>query len=105
MKHNVFTVHDSKAQAYLPPFYLPEIGMAIRVFSDCVNSADHQFGKHPSDYTLFDLGVFNDNTGLMVLFPSPSKLMNGVEAIRAPLVSVDAPPVDQLDFVKENESA
>ena len=56
MKHNIFSVYDEKAQAFLPPFFLPEVGMATRIFGDCVNSDEHQFGKHPTDYTLFHLG-------------------------------------------------
>lgn len=62
MKHNVFSIYDSKANAYLPPFFLPTVAMAVRAFSDCVNSDDHQFGKHPSDFTLWHLGTWDDAT-------------------------------------------
>ena len=63
MIHCIFSVYDAKAEAYLPPFILPKTEMAQRVFSDCVNSEDHQFGRHPADYTLFHLGTFDDITG------------------------------------------
>lgn len=63
MKYNMFSIYDEKAKAYLPPFILPEIGMAIRTFSDCINSRDHQFSKHPQDYTLFKIANFNDDNG------------------------------------------
>ncbi len=65
MKHLIFTVYDEKAKAFLTPFFLPEKGMAVRVFTDCVNSDDHQFGKHPSDYTLFCLGEWIDHDGVI----------------------------------------
>ena len=58
MKYHMFSVYDEKARAYLPPFILPEIGMATRTFGDCINSEQHQFGKHPSDYTLFKIADF-----------------------------------------------
>ncbi len=80
MKHKIFCVYDSAADAYLPPFFMPESGQAIRVFGDCVNSADHQFGKHPSDYTLFFLGGFDDRSAWIDLESAPVKLINGVEA-------------------------
>lgn len=78
MKHEIFTVYDQKAKAYLPPFILPEIGMAVRVFKDCVNSDKHQFSKHPEDYTLFNLGQFDDSNGLIETM-NPQTIHNGVE--------------------------
>lgn len=80
MKHTIHAVYDEKAKAYLPPFFLPNEAMAIRVFSDCVNSDDHQFGKHPSDYTLFSFGYFDIDTGEFEL-ADPRKTRNGVEVL------------------------
>jgi len=77
MMQKIFAIYDEKAKAYLPPFFLPQRGMAIRTFSDCVNSPDHQFGAHPHDYTLFSLGEFNDSDAEILL---DRKLIgNGVE--------------------------
>ncbi len=58
----MFTVYDTKAETFMPPFFVPSKGLAIRAFEDCVNSDDHHFGKHPADYTLFYLGSFNTDT-------------------------------------------
>lgn len=63
MNHRIFSIFDDKAKAFLPPFVLPNEAMAVRVFSDMCNSDSHQFGVHPSDYTLFDLGEFDDCLG------------------------------------------
>lgn len=78
MKHLVFSIHDVKAGAFLPPFILPRSEMAARVFSDCINSEDHQFGKHPEDYTLFRLGWFDDELAEYKLEPAPISEGNGV---------------------------
>jgi len=77
MKYGMFSIYDEKAQAYLPPFILPETGMAIRTFGDCINSQEHQFGKHPADYTLYQIAEFDDDTGI----PTPDKktIHNGLE--------------------------
>ncbi len=80
MIHRIFSVFDVKAKAYLPPFVMPERGMAMRVFSDCVNSDDHQFGKHPGDYTLFELGGFDDGAGEIAAVPAV-KVCNGLEVV------------------------
>ena len=41
MIHNVYSVYDSAAAAYLPPFILPREEMAIRSFSVAACSDDH----------------------------------------------------------------
>jgi len=63
MNVNIYTVYDDKAEAYLPPFFLPTDGMAVRTFADCANDKEHNFCIHPSDYTLFRVGSFNNING------------------------------------------
>lgn len=78
----VFTVYDVKAKAYLPPFFLPEMGMATRAFGDCVQDAKHMFGKHPADYTLFCVGTFDDATGLFALESTLLCVAHGLELVK-----------------------
>lgn len=61
----IFTVYDQKAKAFLPPFFMAQRPAAERAFSDCVNDDTHQFGKHPEDYTLMEIGEFNDESGII----------------------------------------
>lgn len=61
MKLKVFTIYDSKLEAYLQPFYMQTRGQAIRALTDTLADPKHQFSKHPSDFTLFELGEYNDN--------------------------------------------
>lgn len=63
MIHNIYAVYDSKAQSYTTPFFDHAEGRALRTFADCCNDDGHQFGKHPEDYTLFNLGQYDDSTG------------------------------------------
>ncbi len=76
----IYTVHDVKAETFMPPFFVPSKGLAIRAFEDCVNSKDHHFGKHPADYTLFHLGFFDTDTGEFDLIDKQS-VGNGVEFV------------------------
>ena len=57
--------------------------MATRTFTDCVNSAKHQFGEHPGDYTLFELGFFDDATAVFDPHSGPVKVANGIELVRS----------------------
>lgn len=62
MNLNIYTVYDTKAQAYLAPYFMHADGMAIREFSNAVNNERHHFSRNPEDYILFSIGVFDDNT-------------------------------------------
>lgn len=81
MIHQMFSIHDSKAAAYLPPFIIHRNEMAIRLFSDMVNNPDHQFSKNPADYTLFLIGEYNDEKGAVTEGLNLS-LGNGLEFVR-----------------------
>jgi len=101
MNHRIFTIYDSKAKAYLVPFFLHEDGMAVRVFADCVNDPGHQFGKHPEDYTLFQIGSWSDEKAKFIT-NYPIALSNGVE-LKKPeekqQIYTD-PPIGDLTEVK-----
>lgn len=75
----IFTVYDSKAEAYLPPFYLSTKGQAIRAFTDTANDPNHTFYKHPEDYTLFLLGQFEDGNASFHLQKTPIAMGKAIE--------------------------
>ncbi len=81
MKHRMFCVHDVKANAFMQPWFLFQDGMALRAFSDCVNDPEHNFGRHPADFTLFYIGVFEDDSG-MVVPCTPVSLGNGIAFLK-----------------------
>lgn len=63
MISKVFTVYDSKAEIYMPTFLFGNRGEAIRAFADTVNDVTTQLGKHPEDFTLFEVGEYDNSTG------------------------------------------
>ena len=78
----IFTVYDSKVGAYLQPFFMRSKGEAIRGFSEIVNDGKSAFSNHPADYTLFELGDFFDDTGVIVPHKSPISLGVGIEFVK-----------------------
>lgn len=74
----MFSVHDSKAEAFITPFYAPATGVAIRSFETAANTADHEFQKYAADYTLFELGSFDQETGIHLLLKAPLNLGNAL---------------------------
>lgn len=80
----IFTVYDSKSEAYLQPFFMQSKGAAVRAFSDLANDKAHTFGKHPEDYVLFEIGSYDEFTAAIVSH-APVSLGVAVEFLR-PLV-------------------
>lgn len=64
MKLVILAVRDRAADAFANPFYAPTIGAAVRGFSDEMNKSDSRLRLHPEDYDLFELGTFDDNSGV-----------------------------------------
>lgn len=79
MQHKVFSVYDSKVEAYLPPVFNTSRGAMLRAVEEAVNNKDHQFSKYAADYTLFELGTFEDTTCTFQFHLSPLSLGNLVE--------------------------
>jgi len=79
MKHKIFSVYDSKAMAYIQPFLFPEQGQALRAFTDAANDPNHMFCKNAGDYTLFNIGAFDDASAQIISNDPPINLGNALE--------------------------
>jgi len=82
-KKIICTVRDVKAEAYLPPLFVRSKGEAIRSFADEVNSKDTMLGKHPSDFVLFYLGEYDEQTAKFDLASSPQSLGVGTDFVKS----------------------
>lgn len=79
MRQCVFSIFDDKAKAFLTPFYMPLKPMAVRTFTNCVNDPTHAFCSNPEDYTLFYLGTFDNESGVLELLSPMETVCNGVQ--------------------------
>ena len=73
---NVFSVRDQKANGFLQPFYLPNESVAYRAMYDCLSDPEHQFTKHPEDYSLYHLGEFDFETGKFTTHDTPEHIVS-----------------------------
>lgn len=62
----VVSIYDSKLGAYSQPSFVASIGVAVRSFSDQVNSPQSPMNAHPEDYELFHIGKFDDVTAELI---------------------------------------
>ncbi|WNK13105.1 MAG: nonstructural protein [Microvirus sp.] len=74
MKTQIFCIYDSKAAAFLQPFFSATMFTGQRAFTDAVNDKSTLFNKHPEDYTLWHVGGFDDETGILTPEAQPQNL-------------------------------
>lgn len=63
---DIFSVFDSKAEAFLPPFFSPNRAVAIRSFTRAVQQEGSDFNLYAGDYTLFCIGSWDPVKGKLV---------------------------------------
>lgn len=83
--HQVVSVFDGALQAFVRPFTVPAVGVAMRSFMDEAAKGDSDIAKHPGDYELHHLGTFEDTTGRFTPVDSdvPSVcILRGVDCVR-----------------------
>jgi hypothetical protein len=81
MRLELVAIHDSALGAFARPAFVPSVGVAVRGFTDEVNRSDGEIGKHPSDYTLYHLGSFDDENARFALLPDPKVLIRAVDVV------------------------
>lgn len=64
MKKAVFSVYDNKAAVYSNPFYAVNVAVASRDFAQACNDRNSGLAIHPDDYSLYQVAVFDDDSGL-----------------------------------------
>lgn len=79
MKTKIFAVYDSAVGCYMQPFFMQSKGQAIRAWMDTVNDPKTQFHAHPADFTLFELGDYDEETGILTNLPAKLSLGTALE--------------------------
>lgn len=65
MKLILIGIYDRKAQMFISLEPTPNINVAIRTLTEIVNrQQDNTIYKWPEDYALYELGTFDNETGL-----------------------------------------
>lgn len=67
MQQVILSVKDTAAQAFGRPMFLPTAAVGVRSFRDEVNRVDanNEMNKHPDDFELYELGIYDDSTGII----------------------------------------
>lgn len=78
----MFTVRDVKLEAYMQPFFMQSKGVAIRAFTETANDKNSAIGKNPDDFTLFELGTFNQSQGIFEIHITPIPVVCANELVK-----------------------
>lgn len=74
MTQKIFTIYDSKVEAYMNPIFCRSKGEAIRSLTDAVNDEKTQINKYPEDFTLFEIGEFDPVNGTITVLDAKKSL-------------------------------
>jgi len=58
----MFCIYDCKMELYLSPFTSINAAVAARIFETAVVTKGHDFNTHPDDYSLWQIGEFDQQT-------------------------------------------
>lgn len=80
MSKFMYSVFDSKAETWLPPFLANADGEAARMIAQAALHPDTSLAQYPDDYTLYRIGVF-DNVSAAIECVSPPKHVANVVSL------------------------
>lgn len=88
MKHKIFNVYDSKSEAWGTPLFFDCRANALRSLSEAVNKLtdDNQIAKYPADFTFFEIGEYDRDSGLISVYETKVNLGLAIEYKKAELV-------------------
>jgi len=70
----VYAIYDAAIKQYEQPFHMRSNAEAVRGWMKIVNDPTTKFHAHPEDFTLFELGEYNPETGQYRNLDTPHSL-------------------------------
>lgn len=65
MQLKAFSLLDMKTGIFNTPFFLSHVGHAIRACTDLGQDRNTTVGRYPSDFTLVEIGSWDDQTAVL----------------------------------------
>ena len=80
MKLHMYAIHDGAVDAYGVPFFVANDAVASRSFDTLCSDDSSAIYHHPADFTLYHLGVYDDEIGSVI--SSPPRIIGRGRRIR-----------------------
>lgn len=82
MLMTVFAIYDTGISTWRVPIFARNRGEILRSWVEAVNNQKNEFCKHPSDYTLFEIGTWDDDKCKFDLHKTPISLGMAIEFLK-----------------------
>lgn len=73
----VCSVYDVKAEAFMPPQFVPAVGIATRDFTDAFTGEGAKMAKHKADFDLYHVADFDTGDGHFESVIPPKLVIKG----------------------------
>ena len=77
----IYAVFDDKARVYGTPQFMLTDGIAIRTLADVVKEPSSMIAKHPEDFSMYELGSYDEASGKITAHENPVFLIRAVSLI------------------------
>lgn len=84
MTHKIYAVRDEISGLFNQLLLFPCDASALRAFRDALGSNGTIFAAHPEDYSLYRLGSYRDNTGVITPEAFPELVITGRAIVSMP---------------------
>lgn len=78
----IVVIYDVKALAHYDPMFVPTIEAALRLFAEAANDKSTAVGRFPEDFTLFEIGEWDEHSGDMVVYEARIPHGNAIKFVR-----------------------
>lgn len=94
----IFSVYDSKGDVFSRPIFDLNAGVALRGFADTAKAVngENPISQHPEDYTLFELGEWDESSGNFKMHDAKHSLGIAIEFVEKEWQTAKQPTVKEM---------
>lgn len=78
-KQVLCSIHDVAVHAFMRPWMAPTLEMGLRMFLDERTRPDSDVFRHPADYTMYVVGYFDPDSGVITPCVPPQRVACAAE--------------------------
>ena len=82
-KLKIFSAQDSKFGVFMTPFMLLHVGQALRAWDEVCMDGKSPMSKFPQDFCLYEVGEFDEESGLVTALSPIKRLASAAEVLAA----------------------
>ena len=100
MLMKIFAIYDAGISTWKPPMFCRAKGEILRWWTEMINSGQTDISKHPADFTLFEIGSWDDENNKFTHYKAPLSLGVALEFVKA--AEAEAASQEPIRVVKKD---